>query len=447
VHFALLHTGKVLIFSGSGNYPPRHDAHTYGSVLWDYEGGSFTPTPVSYDVFCAGQATLPGGDLLAAGGTKNYDNPWEGAPEAAVFSATGESWTNVANMADGRWYPTLVSLADGTVIAVSGTNQAGTGVNTVPEVFDQTTGAWTATPQVRTPDWPLYPHLFLLRDGRLLFTGASLGNTGMGGQKLDLATGATTAVPGLSMADNRDQAASVLLPPAQDQRVMVMGGWGAAGAIPNVDIADLSAPDPAYHPGSPMIHGRTMLNAVILPDRTVFVSGGGAGAEADPVLESEIYDPQTGAWTAAASATVPRLYHSVALLLPDGRVATAGSNPDRGDDELRIEIFHPSYLFRGQRPFIEDAPQAMTYGGHYLLRTPNTQHIQWVQLIRPMATTHSCESEQRLVDLAFTPHGPCELRITMPDEPTLAPPGWWMLSIVDTTHRPSNAHWVQLTHA
>jgi len=137
---------------------------------------------------------------------------------------------------------------------------------------------------------------------------------------------------------------------------MVIGGWGAASATANTDIVDLSTVNPAYTAAMSMLHGRTRLNAVILPDRTVFVSGGGAGAESAPVLEAEIYDPQTGTWTAAATATVPRLYHSVALLLPDGRVATAGSNPDRGDDELRIEIYHPPYLVHGQRPFIEDAP-------------------------------------------------------------------------------------------
>jgi hypothetical protein len=138
----------------------------------------------------------------------------------------------------------------------------------------------------------------------------------------------------------------------------------------------------------------------------------------------------------AASATVPRFYHSVALLLPDGRVATAGSNPNRGDDELRIEIFHPPYLFQGQRPFIEDAPTEISYGGHYELRTPNAGSLQWVQLIRPMATTHSCDTEQRIVDLAFTVHGPCAARITIPSEPNLAPPGWWMLNVVDTKRRP-----------
>jgi hypothetical protein len=115
----LLHTGNVPIFSGSGNYPPRHDTHTYGSVLWDYEQGNFTLVPISYDVFRAGQATLASGGLLAAGGTKNYDNPWEGAPRAALFSPATENWASTADMADGRWYPTLVSLGDGTVMAFS----------------------------------------------------------------------------------------------------------------------------------------------------------------------------------------------------------------------------------------------------------------------------------------------------------------------------------------
>jgi FtsP/CotA-like multicopper oxidase with cupredoxin domain len=446
VHFALLHTGKVLIFSGSGNYPPRHVSHTYGSVLWDYDGGVFTTPPISYDVFCCGQATLANGDVLAAGGTQNYDSPWEGAPQAAVFGAAAEGWTNVANMADGRWYPTLVSLGDGTVVAVSGTNAAGTGLNEIPEIYNPAAGTWSPA-TARTPGWPLYPHLFLLRDGRLFWTGACLGNSSLGAQIIDLGSLATTAIPGLSLVANRDQAASVLLPPAQDQKVMVLGGRGGAGAIANADIVDLAAAAPAYTPTAAMHHGRTRLNAVLLPDRTVFVSGGGSSPEAGPVLDAEIYDPATGTWTLAATATVPRFYHSVAALLPDGRVATAGSNPDRGDDELRIELYHPPYLFRGPRPFIAHSPQQMQYGGHYTLRTPQARQVQWVQLMRPMATTHSCDSQQRLVDVPFEPHGVCDLRIAIPDAPNLAPPGWWMLMIVDKRRVPSVARWIHLTPA
>jgi hypothetical protein len=253
-------------------------------------------------------------------------------------------------------------------------------------------------------------------------------------------------VPGLTVPNNRDQGGSVLLPPAQDQKVMVMGGFGKAGVTANVDIVDLTAANPGYRLVAPMHHGRTRMNAVLLPDRTVFVSGGGSQAESQPVLESEIYDPATGKWAVAATATVPRLYHSVALLLPDGRVATAGSNPSRGDDELRIEIFHPPYLFRGARPFIESAPDALTYGATFTITTPNAGDVQWVQIIRPMATTHSTDSQQRIVDLEFTRTSVTTLSVTVPNEPNLAPPGWWMLSIVDTARRPSDAHWVALAN-
>src|SRR5260370_524964 len=147
-----------------------------------------------------------GGGRVGGGVERKGEKRGRGGRGEGLFSPATETWANPAGMADGRWYPTLVSIGDGTVMAFSGTNQAGTGLNTVPEIFDEGTGTWNATPHLRTPGWPLYPHLFLLRDGRLFFTGASLGNTVIGGQNLDLGTGAATPVPGLSLARNRDQA-------------------------------------------------------------------------------------------------------------------------------------------------------------------------------------------------------------------------------------------------
>jgi Galactose oxidase-like, Early set domain len=185
---------------------------------------------------------------------------------------------------------------------------------------------------------------------------------------------------------------------------------------------------------------------VILPDRTVHVSGGSLRAE-DPssaVLQSEIYHPATNTWSDAATATVPRLYHSVALLLPDGRVITAGSNPHRRDDELRLELFHPPYLFKGARPFIESAPIATRYGDTLTMRTPQAREIKWVQLIRPMATTHSFDTTQRLLDLRIIRRGFCELEVVIPQEPNLAPPGWYMLFITNHEDVPSVAHWINL---
>src|SRR6266853_1344512 len=122
--------------------------------------------------------------------------------------------------------------------------------------------------------------------------------------------------------------------------------------------------EPAYVPAASMHHARFHVNAVVLPDRTVLVSGGNGTNEDAPtaVLESEIYHPDTNTWALAAKAQVARMYHSIALLLPDGRVLAAGSNPNRRDDELRLEIFHPPYLFKGPRPFVETAPVEILYG-------------------------------------------------------------------------------------
>jgi hypothetical protein len=219
------------------------------------------------------------------------------------------------------------------------------------------------------------------------------------------------------------------------------GGDPATNAV---DVVDLSVANPAYTSAPPMHFERMHLNAVLLPDRTVFVCGGGLRNEADPQLDSEIYDPSTNRWVVAARATVPRLYHSVALLLPDGRVITAGSNPHRRDDELRLELFHPPYLFNGLRPFIESVPQELSYGETVEIQTPQAEDIKWVHLMRPTATTHSWDMEQRLVDLPIGHREFCRLRVTVPDESNLAPPGWFMLFVTNWQGVPSVAKWIHL---
>ena len=121
IHGAVLHTGKVLLFAGSGN----DELFTTGlrSAVWDYENGEFISPFTPVDFFCAGQAFLPDGRLLVAGGTKEYDNdghPFIGLETSYLFDPLSESWVRLASMAEGRWYPTLVTLGDGRVFTVSG---------------------------------------------------------------------------------------------------------------------------------------------------------------------------------------------------------------------------------------------------------------------------------------------------------------------------------------
>ena len=271
----------------------------------------------------------------------------------------------------------------------------------------------------------------------------------------------TTPVFGMDGGGMRNQSASVLLPPAQDQRVMIIGG-GPAGkpnktdAIDNVDIVDLKDPNPHFVPASPLNFPRLHLNAILLPDHTVFVTGGSLKQEDTPLarLQPEIYDPATDSWTPMAPSTVPRLYHSTALLLPDGSVVAAGGNPDGGthvewdddpEEEMRLEIFRPPYFFKGPRPTITAAPEQCTYGQTIQIKSPQSANIRWASLIRPCVTTHSFDGSQRLVDLEVTSRTGGVVTAKVPQNPNVAPAGWYMLFLVDTQGVPSLARWTHLT--
>ena len=375
VHAALLHTGDVLFFAGSGADSNDHEAHRYRTRVWHYPRARFTAPRTPIDLFCAGQSFLAGGRLLAAGGTSRY-GPFRGLRDALAFDPGTLKWSRVRRMLRARWYPTLITLGDGRVISVSGRGADGT-LDRVPEVYE-TGGGWRNLPSPGLLPW--YAHLFLTADGRVFYSGGQMSsNRGARPQLWRLRDGRTTVVPGLPAADLRNQSASVLLGPAQDQRVMIVGGGGADihehgdheenlraphVATDSVAIVDLSADDPRYARAASLHHARMHLNATLLPDRTVLANGGARVEEhrVEAALHAELYDPRTRRWTEAAKSRVPRLYHSIALLTPDGRVITAGSNPRPRDDELRIEVFSPPYLFRGARPRLQLSRDRGAYG-------------------------------------------------------------------------------------
>jgi hypothetical protein len=448
VHAALLHTGDVLFFAGSSNDPDRHNAHQYGTTVWHYPDPDSVQPVTPVDLFCVGHAFLPDGRLLAAGGTEQYD-PFLGLRQAITFDPITLTWTPQQEMAGGRWYPSLLALGDGRVLATAGLDETST-LNVVPEIYTDGAG-WAQQPV--SPHWPLYGHLFLLADGRMFYSGGQYGgNNGVRPAIWDLLTNATTDVPGLPDAGRRNQSCSVLLPPAQAQQVMIIGGGPSdmhdqAGATASTATVDLTSAAPAYVPAADLNMGRMHLCATLLPDRTVLVNGGAMMEEttAQATFGAEIYRPDTGHWHMVAESRVPRLYHSVALLMPDGKVVTAGSNPQRKTEELRIEVFWPPYLFAGSRPSIESAQTQVTYGTTLSVAVSNAADIDSACLIRPGATTHSSELEQRLVDLPLAVIGADTLSLTLPHSPNLAPPGWYLLFVLDRAATPSPAAWVHLS--
>jgi hypothetical protein len=506
VHAALLHTGKVLFFAGSGNNAFRFSSTDFGnvakqiytSVVWDpnksvFDNNTFIHPPTLkrpngsvVDYFCCGHTFLSDGRVLVAGGTLMYDvlQPpgknlgFAGIRDTLIFDPDPlkEDWTAKQPMAHGRWYPTVIMLSDGSALVASGLDETGLPDhrnNTFERNGDPGNAAW-----IKTRDFDskaLYPHLFQLEDGRLFYTGGKMDTEGPSEALVFDPINPTQSVV-LQVPDpaNCNQCASVILPPAQDQKFMILGGGPEDDgtvrqpATHRVASIDFKSANPGYHANSALNHERMHVNAVLLPDRTVLAVGGGVTREAsaqthvvDPlggreVFEGEIYDLRTNVWSITAPATVARLYHSVALLLPDGRVVSAGGNPDKGSqvnwlppdllEEMRLEIFSPPYMFKkNTRPVIQNAPQEINYNAAIQIKSPQANQVKWINLIRPGLTTHSFNGTQRLVDVPFTLQPPDTLNATTPAERNIAPPGWYMLFLTDQDGVPSVAHWVHLS--
>ena len=472
IHVALLHTGKVLAFGGSGNDETRL-RDPYPAELFDPRTGTVETVDqaLAGDLFCVGHAFLADGRLLAAGGTHRYDGgisigglpalpPFSGLDHAYLFDPETERWTRVEDTDAGRWYPTLVTVGDGSVLAAAGLTKHPPWVllrrlerYTPGEGWEVLKGAgrWL----------PLYPRLHLLPDGSVFYAGSY--NTHytfpfslrtFPTARLDPATGEWTEY-GLPNEREREEGASVLLPLRPEEgyraRVLLAGGGTPAGEEPAADaeVMDFGEPDPRWRPVEPMKHARYYAYPVLLPDGTVFVMGGRRGPKGHlhgtdelddvdgavpsipgAVHEAELFDPETGRWTTLAPMTVDRLYHSNALLLPDGRVMTAGSNPERRVDERRIETFRPPYLFRGPRPTVEAALDTVGYGGTVDVRTPDAPTVDEVVLVRQSSTTHCLNTDQRIVGLRILDRDDDSVTVAVPESPNVAPPGYYMLFLL-----------------
>jgi hypothetical protein len=191
-----------------------------------------------------------------------------------------------------------------------------------------------------------------------------------------------------------------------------------------------------------MHYAREHANAVLLPDDTVLVVGGGQrGLYKKPVKQAELFDPESETWTLMATQTTPRAYHSTAILLPDGRVLSAGM--DSGKWQRTGEIYSPPYLFKGPRPSILSAPSRLAYGSTFAIQTPDSADLRKVVLLRPGSVTHSVNFEQRYVALTFSP-GEGQLLAVAPAGGTIAPPGWYMLFLVSSAGVPSVSSWVHV---
>src|SRR5216117_3580625 len=290
-------------------------------------------------MFCNGMVVLPDGRVFINGGNLRYD-PFLGEPRSSAYDPTTGRFTDLENMAHGRWYPTVTTLGDGRVMTFSGLTETG-GTNTTVEIYTVGSG-WSAEyPAGWTP--PLYPRMHLITDGRVFYSGS-----GTGSRMFDPSTHTWSAVvANTNYSGTRTYGTSVLLPltPANGYtpRVMIMGGGNPATAT--TEIIDLSAATPQWQFGPAMSQPRIEMNATILPNGKVLAVGGSTNDEdaATASRNADLYDPNTNSFSSAGVNAYPRLYHSGSLLLPDATVMLVGGNPTRGTYQSQIEIYSPAY--------------------------------------------------------------------------------------------------------
>ena len=455
IHVALLHNGKLLVVAGSGNCPPTQSgcpsgapygpSNKSGALLLDPTNGNIVQFSLSWDMFCNGMVVLPDGRAFIDGGTLRYD-PFYGSVKSSVFDPATNAFNDMQNMAHGRWYPTVLTLGDGRIMTFSGSLETGQSTNDTVEFYTAGSGWSQAYPASFTPD--LYPRLHLLPSGKVFHSGAPPIS-----DVFDPSTATWTVnVATTRYGGQRTYGTSVLLPLAPtnnyDPKILILGGGSPATAT--TETIDMGASNPAWQWGPNMSQARVEMNAVILPSGKVLALGGSVNDEdtATKSLNADLYDPANNTFSSAGANVYARLYHSVALLLPDATVWLAGGNPSRGNYESHIEIYQPAYLFNSDgssatRPSITSAPASVNYNSSFTVQTPDAANISSAVLVRPGTVTHAFGMDQRMVKMAFTP-GSGSLTVTAPPNGNIAPPGYYMLFLLNSQGVPSIASFIRL---
>jgi hypothetical protein len=475
VHAALLDTNQIILIGGDQHDADLNDAGDFRHTRL-FDCSSLTIAGVGsppFDAFCCGQALLIDGRLLIAGGTDDFPPGtghhaphFPGLRDTAIYNPRSGAWTSVAPMSPepgrtsggGRWYPSLITLADGKVLTVAGHPREDDSRhdNDSPEVYSpspRNAGTWRL---ISGPDpghsYTYYPRAHVLPDENVLFASPVGGRT----QRLrsepyawaDLGAEVAGGYGGLDVS-------SVLLPLLPEHgyraRVLFVGRQQPR-------IFDAGAPASGWQAtaaralaGAPV---RNHANAVLLADGKVLVCGGvqDPGNDATAVRQAEIFDPYANSWSVGDTASVVRNYHSVALLMPDGRVFTAGGNrgaqqsfPAPGVDtrELRIELYSPPYV-AASRPAIRWAPRAVGWAENFHVQTTQEGRIRRVAMIRAGSATHAWNGDQRFVGCTFSRQGDW-LHVKAPPNPGVAPPGPYLLVTVNDAGAPSPGRFVRVS--
>ncbi|MFJ3516760.1 galactose oxidase-like domain-containing protein [Streptomyces sp. NPDC090131] len=492
VHVAQLPTGKVLLFSferveadptketGPTNTVGRTNAGR--AYLWDpargtganafknvappvvlMPDGAYAPRPAPF--FCAGHSYLPNGMVGVFGGNVGGKGG-SGAKLSFVFDPWTEKWFRNRDMSVGRWYPSVVTGPDGRQIIMSGQSERGTGTPTpVVERFpalgrpvpwrSYDIPANVPVERLRSPA-PFrndYPHLFSLRDGKIYGLGRDADQQWL----FDPVKDTRTDLP-RRPADFRGYGSAVPLPAGfrGPDSVLVLGGDPRDPLTYRLSGGRWSIEEPRAF-------GRTQDGTLILPDGTLLTVNGaldtrnyGNGPfnpKADlKYRQIELRDAR-GHWKLGPAQRLPRGYHSNALVLPDGRMMVTGdelqqiaNDPDIKDGmDGSIELYEPAYLHRGPRPALDRVPAGdLGHDTAFQVTSSTPKDVKRAVLLAPTTVTHSVNTSQRHLDLRITGVHGSTVGLRTPPGAADAPPGYYMLFLLNAKGVPSTAKWLKL---
>lgn len=426
VHMHLLRTGKVLLWGDEGS-----------AQVWSASTG-FAPISKPYRIYCSAHTFFADGRILVVGGTSPGTR---GLRLATIFEPSTSTWKTAPPMAQGRYYATTTTLPNGEILAVSGHDTNKT-VVTIPEIRN-TAGAWRrlTTAPLAIPD-PYYPAMFVAPNGKVFLAGFPQTT-----RYLDVSgTGQWTTVANRIVADRRLGSAVMYAP----GKILFAGGGDPPTA--SAEVIDLNQASPSWRTVPGMAFARRQLNATLLADGSVLVNGGTSGPgfndQAGAAYYAELWNPSTETWKTMARESRVRAYHGATLLLPDGRVLSSGSGEGGGipyaNSEFSGQIFSPPYLFNANgslatRPTITSVPSKLVYGQLFTVQTPDAGAVTKGTLIKLSSVTHAFNMSQQIYHLTFTSAGSSTLSTVAPANANLAPPGPYMLFLLNASGVPSVA--------
>ena len=438
IHAMLLHNDDVLIFQyveGKAGVD-----HTSWVGTWNWRTGATQDAPFTYhrDIFCAGHNTLADGRVFIAGGhdhTTGKKQDATGVAETDIYDPIARSWTPTPPLTEKRWYPTNVGLGNGRALIFGGQAKAGVQSNTVEE-YDPVSNTMRTLPSSATKPMGMYPRIHMLANGKLIRTGPQRPSL-----YFDPATSSWSAVPAPMVFGPRPRGTVALLPGSR--KILTAGGGPNGTPTGTAEILDTSQASPKWRYTGSLNFPRLLPTTVTLPDGQVLILGGGQTFKyTNPVKVPEMWNPVTETWTPMAAQQAGRMYHATALLLPDGRVLSAGQ--DDGPLARYGEIFSPPYLFRGARPTISDAPASVGRGAALQFTSPEAADLTRVVLIRPGSNTHEIDTDQRSVPLAFSVSG-TTVTTQVPAGANEVPSGYYMLFALNSNGVPAVAPWVHVS--